>query len=295
MATDRQNPRESVGRGAKAPHCALDHGLGGQGAASGVFSEGFQTTGSPQTKASGAFQDHTATGKLESGDDSTDAERVPALHHPVVDALGSDGAATGAGAMEPRPRSRRYRSSLGPSPRPSGDDLSCSRASRAGQDRPWRHATPPPEPARGPPRRGGAILRQASKACAARPITALASSGLVIRTWVMTSPVIGDVAGTPFARECAPRHAKPRQDGEHFVTNQRELDRADAVHDRPGPLKRSLVERWFPRLKRRLGRSGSPRSTFNRYVGLLTNEPALGGSCPLTIRSSTVQRSPQPS
>ena len=33
-------------------------------AVSGVFSEGFQTTGSPQTKASAAFQDHTATGKL---------------------------------------------------------------------------------------------------------------------------------------------------------------------------------------------------------------------------------------
>ena len=34
-------------------------------AVNGVFSEGFQTTGSPQTKASAAFQDHTATGKLK--------------------------------------------------------------------------------------------------------------------------------------------------------------------------------------------------------------------------------------
>ncbi len=34
-------------------------------AVSGVFSEGFQTTGSPQTRASAAFQDHTATGKLK--------------------------------------------------------------------------------------------------------------------------------------------------------------------------------------------------------------------------------------
>ena len=30
----------------------------------GVFSDGFQTTVSPQTSASAAFQDHTATGKL---------------------------------------------------------------------------------------------------------------------------------------------------------------------------------------------------------------------------------------
>ena len=33
-------------------------------AVSGVFSEGFQMTGLPQTSASAAFQDHTATGKL---------------------------------------------------------------------------------------------------------------------------------------------------------------------------------------------------------------------------------------
>ena len=31
----------------------------------GVFSDGFQTTASPQTKASAAFHDHTATGKLK--------------------------------------------------------------------------------------------------------------------------------------------------------------------------------------------------------------------------------------
>src|SRR5271170_7231051 len=33
-------------------------------AESGVFSDGFQITGSPQTSASAAFQDQTATGKL---------------------------------------------------------------------------------------------------------------------------------------------------------------------------------------------------------------------------------------
>ena len=34
-------------------------------ALSGVFSDGFQITGSPQTSASAAFQDQTATGKLK--------------------------------------------------------------------------------------------------------------------------------------------------------------------------------------------------------------------------------------
>ena len=51
---------------------------------SGVFSEGFQTTGSPQTNASAAFHDHTATGKLKAEMTPTDAERMPGLHHPVV-------------------------------------------------------------------------------------------------------------------------------------------------------------------------------------------------------------------
>ena len=34
-------------------------------AVSGVFSEGFQTVASPQTAASAAFHDQTATGKLK--------------------------------------------------------------------------------------------------------------------------------------------------------------------------------------------------------------------------------------
>ena len=43
-------------------------------AVSGVFSDGFQITGSPQTSASAAFQLHTATGKLK-------AEMTP--HGPI--------------------------------------------------------------------------------------------------------------------------------------------------------------------------------------------------------------------
>ena len=34
-------------------------------AVSGVFSDGFHTTGLPQTSASALFHDHTATGKLK--------------------------------------------------------------------------------------------------------------------------------------------------------------------------------------------------------------------------------------
>ena len=57
-------------------------------AVSGVGSAGFQITVSPQTAASAAFHDHTATGKLNAGDDADGAERVPLLHHPVAGPLG---------------------------------------------------------------------------------------------------------------------------------------------------------------------------------------------------------------
>ena len=44
-------------------------------AVSGVFSDGFQITGSPHTSASAAFQHHTATGKLKAVMTPTDTER----------------------------------------------------------------------------------------------------------------------------------------------------------------------------------------------------------------------------
>ena len=62
-------------------------------AVSGVFSDGFQTTESPQTSASAAFHDQTATGKLKAEMTPTDAERMPGFHHAVVGALGGDGQA----------------------------------------------------------------------------------------------------------------------------------------------------------------------------------------------------------
>ena len=57
-------------------------------AVSGASSDGFQTTGSPQTSATAVFQDHTADGEVEGADDADDAERVPGLHQPVARALG---------------------------------------------------------------------------------------------------------------------------------------------------------------------------------------------------------------
>ena len=43
---------------------------------------------SPQTKATAAFQAHTAAREVERGDDADDAQRVPRLHQAVARALG---------------------------------------------------------------------------------------------------------------------------------------------------------------------------------------------------------------
>src|SRR5207245_797011 len=59
-------PRTTADNPAGAPtRSAADAASAWQASAvSSVFSDGFHTTGSPQTKASAAFHDHTATGKL---------------------------------------------------------------------------------------------------------------------------------------------------------------------------------------------------------------------------------------
>ena len=59
----------------------------------GVFSEGFQTTALPQTRARAAFQLQTATGKLKAEMMPTTPERVPGLHHAMAGALGRNGEA----------------------------------------------------------------------------------------------------------------------------------------------------------------------------------------------------------
>ena len=62
-------------------------------AVSGVFSEGFHTTLSPQTKRERRVPRPHRDGEVEGGDDAADAERMPGLHHAVVGALGGDGQA----------------------------------------------------------------------------------------------------------------------------------------------------------------------------------------------------------
>ena len=53
-------------------------------AVSGVFSDGFQIVASPQTAASAAFHDQTATGKLKAEMTADHAERMPLLHQAMI-------------------------------------------------------------------------------------------------------------------------------------------------------------------------------------------------------------------
>ena len=62
-------------------------------AVSGVFSDGFQMQALPQTRASAAFHDQTATGKLKAVMMPVTPKRMPGLHHAMVRALGGDGEA----------------------------------------------------------------------------------------------------------------------------------------------------------------------------------------------------------
>ena len=60
-------------------------------AVSGVLSDGFQSTQSPQTAAMSAFQDHTATGKLKAEITPDQAERMPLFVHAVPRPLAGHG------------------------------------------------------------------------------------------------------------------------------------------------------------------------------------------------------------
>ena len=92
VAAADQNLRQAVGRVAKPPHRALDDRLRGQRRERRLLG------GLPDHRVAADERERGVPGphrhrKVESGDDAADAERMPSLHHPVVGALGRDGAA----------------------------------------------------------------------------------------------------------------------------------------------------------------------------------------------------------
>src|SRR5215213_4268754 len=96
------------------------------------------------------------------------------------------------------------------SPRPSETILPASRVTRRPRSSLAARSSSPRRRMNSP-RFGAGILRQVLKAASARPIAALASSGVVSRTWAITSPVIGDTAGRPVEAKAlsgTPRRAR---------------------------------------------------------------------------------------
>jgi hypothetical protein len=163
-------------------------------AVSGVFSEGFQTTGSPQTSARPAFQHHTATGKLN-------AEMTPqtpsGCHDSIIRWPALSVAMVRPYSWRDSPTAKSQISIISwTSPRPSDTILPVSSVTR----RPRSTFTARNSSASirtNSPRRGAGTERQTSKACAARRMVSPASSGLVIARWAMSSPVMGDETASP--------------------------------------------------------------------------------------------------
>ena len=166
-------------------------------AVSGVFSDGFHTTGSPHTSASAAFHDHTATGKLNAEMTPHTPSGCQHLHHPVVAPFGRDGAAIKL-ARQPD-REVADVDHLLDLAKPLRDDLAGferDQAAEIGFGGAQFFAEQADELA-APRRRNRA---PGANARAARPMAAVASCGSVILIWVTVSPVIGEATAHPVAR-----------------------------------------------------------------------------------------------
>ena len=158
-------------------------------AVSGVFSDGFHTTGSPHTTASAAFHDHTATGKLK-------AEITP--HTPsgcqvsIMRWPGRSVAIVRPYSWRDRPTAKSQMSIIScTSPRPSEGILPASNVTRRPRSALAARSSSPNRRISSP-RRGAGTVRQVAKAACARPMASLACAGVCWGTWATTSPVRGE-------------------------------------------------------------------------------------------------------
>ena len=158
-------------------------------AESGVFSDGFQITGSPQTSASAAFHDQTATGKLKAEMIAHGPMRMPGLGHPVAGALGGDDEAVqlprqADGEIADVDHLLHFAEALGDDLADLERDQRAERLLRGAQFLAKQaHELAPP---------GAGISRQARKALWARSMIAGMSAAGVSRTRAISAPSIGE-------------------------------------------------------------------------------------------------------
>ena len=201
----RSGPRATSGRFAEA-RIACSSSAWQARAVSGVFSEGFQTTLSPQTRASARVPRPDGDREVEGGDDADHAERVPRLHHAVAGPLGGDASARRAGATGRR-RSRRCRSSPGPRRGPPERILPVSSVTRRPSASLCRRSSSPSRRTSSP-RSGAGTMRQARKAWWARPMATSASALVASPTKPCRAPSMGERTGSPSATRI--RSSTPR-------------------------------------------------------------------------------------
>ena len=158
-------------------------------AESGVFSDGFQITGSPQTSARAAFQDQTATGKLK-------AEMI--AHGPsgcqvsVMRWPGRSEAMARPYNCRERPTAKSQMSIIScTSPKPSETILPTSSVTSAPRAS-FEARSSSPSRRTSSPRRGAGTSRQARKALCARSMIAGMSAAGVSRIRAISAPSIGE-------------------------------------------------------------------------------------------------------
>ena len=160
-------------------------------AVSRVFSDGFQTTGSPQTSAIAVFQDQTATGKLN-------AEMTPTTpsgcHCSIIRWPGRSVAMVLPNSWRDSPTARSQMSIIScTSPRPSEVILPASIETSAPRSSLCSRSNSPSSRTR-PPRTGAGTSRHCWNASAALPTISPTCCGVCARSRPSSPPVTGDRA-----------------------------------------------------------------------------------------------------
>ncbi len=160
-------------------------------AVSMVFSDGFQTTASPQTRASAVFHDHTATGKLKALITPTTPS---GCHCSIIRWPGRSEAIVRPNSCRDRPTARSQMSIISwTSPRPSERILPASMDTSAPRSALCSRSRLPSSRTSWP-RTGPGTVRQVVNASWAAPMIAATSAGVCDRSRASSPPVTGERA-----------------------------------------------------------------------------------------------------